>query len=362
MLYPDITYDNILNVNLVDSDLKFPILKKIQDSNFLNYSNFKVKYYSVSESVDFDKDNVNLYSEIKSISGVEYAVFNIYSKNSLHQEMILRWSMPKEQSLNVVQHESVRNLMEFIINTKEKDVNHVIMDRVVTSDNITDFKVAYDEEAKNNYISGYDFTFESRPTSTHRFWRAFIELTLGNGLGVANYWLNKHENMEDWEYKPNSEGFKKKIKDGWAFDTNAFRTNTIYHIYAGTAYYNIGRSNGYGYLGSTLWAFSGSLMWEYIGEYREQVSTNDMIFTTMGGVLAGEALRQCGFYLEKNLPGRYLKYFLVFIIDPVRMINQRIDRMTNGNVQVNLRLLNPDKTNMKKAFTRNALGNITFRF
>ncbi|MBI2889798.1 MAG: DUF3943 domain-containing protein [Nitrospirae bacterium] len=170
---------------------------------------------------------------------------------------------------------------------------------------------------------GWSITGE--PTQERRFWQGFLELFFLNGLGEAQYWIRREVNIPDWKYQPTWDGMKEKVSDGWAWDTNAFRTNSVYHAYSGSLYYQIGRANGYGPLGSTVWAFGGSLMWEYVGEYREQVSTNDMIITTFPGALMGEALRQLSYTLEQRAPRNYVSTFFVHLFDPFRKINEYLD-------------------------------------
>ncbi len=193
--------------------------------------------------------------------------------------------------------------------------------------------------SENNYESGG--RAYSGPSSTVRFWRTLGEITFINGIGVANYWINKNANIEDWRYKPNFKDAKRKILDGWYFDQNAFRTNTLYHFYGGALYYQTGRSNGYGIPASVIWACTGSFIWEYIGEFREQVSANDMIYTTMGGALLGEAFRTTSIYLEAKMPPGIISYFLVILLDPMRILNRAVDRCLYKDININVNFMNP---------------------
>jgi hypothetical protein len=171
-------------------------------------------------------------------------------------------------------------------------------------------------------------------SETTRFFFTLSETILANGFGVAQYWLMKNENMEDWEYKPNYTDLKRKIKRGWIFDTNAFRTNTLYHIYGGAGYHQIARSTGYGFFASVGWAFTGSLIWEYFGEFREAVSLNDMIFTSFAGPMLGEAFRLSGLYIELKVKPVIPRYVLMFILDPTRIANRGLNWLLFDDEQV----------------------------
>jgi hypothetical protein len=184
---------------------------------------------------------------------------------------------------------------------------------------------------------------QDKPSSP-RFYRTLIEITILNSFGVLNYWLNqdsKEDNMKDWEYKPNLHDFKRKFTDGWYLDSNAFRTNIIYHIYSGGIFHQTARSNGYGFFPSVAWTFIGSLIWEYVGEFREKVSLNDMIYTGLAGSLFGEALRHYSIYVEKtNLPAG-IKYPLMTLFDPMRIFNRAIDRCFYDDIDADITFVNP---------------------
>lgn len=200
------------------------------------------------------------------------------------------------------------------------------------------FPLGFAEDNEEPGTEDVSLTGESE--SQRRFWRALIEQVLLNGLGEAQYWIRQDANIPDWKYQPTGEGFEKKVTDGWAWDTNTFRTNSVYHSYSGALYYQIGRANGYGPVGSTAWAFTGSLMWEYLGEYREQVSTNDMIITGVAGSLLGEGLRQTSLAIERKAPHNTAATFFVYLFDPFRKLNEYLDKkFTPKRYRVRLTLI-----------------------
>ncbi len=108
------------------------------------------------------------------------------------------------------------------------------------------------------------------------------------------YWSTKEEQKVDWTLDWDRESWKKKLItfDAVRFDTNRFHVNSVRHTGIGLLQYQIGRANGIGMFGSTVLAFGLGAYWEYIVEYREAPSLNDMIMNTVGGISVGEPLYQ----------------------------------------------------------------------
>lgn len=84
------------------------------------------------------------------------------------------------------------------------------------------------------------------------------------------------------------------------FDTNHFDTNMITHPFAGYLYYTAGRGNYLSTTESFLLAVGSSTFWEYIGEFRERASANDIIVTPISGFAVGEAFTKLGMYFERS--------------------------------------------------------------
>lgn len=340
-------YNQNLSVNLIDKDLNFPILKILKIPEIFLKNSINV-YYVNNDISYFRDEDINIYSNLTNKNGLDYAFLTIYSKNNENQDLKITCQIPKVNEFRFVNSKSMKDVFDFVIQTRENNTNEIILNKIRNGNNIIDFDVSYYDDRDGTHIKEYDITVKNESLYDQNFWRTSTEIVLLNGIGMANYWMTKEENIEDWEYQPNKSGFKKKITDGWSFDTNSFRTNTVGHTYAGMMYYQTARSNGYGYLFSTLWTFAGSLLWEYAGEFREQVSINDMIFTTTGGVLIGEAFRQCSIYLENRIGKSILGGILVFVIDPMRIINRKIDQYLVSNFKVNIQFLHPTHIAFKK--------------
>ncbi|MBN2694684.1 DUF3943 domain-containing protein [bacterium] len=80
---------------------------------------------------------------------------------------------------------------------------------------------------------------------------------------------------------------KKNFETGWGWDADQMRINMYLHPFQGGVYFNTARSLGYGYWGSLVTSFIGSVQWEYFME-NEPPSVNDLIMTTLAGAAFGE--------------------------------------------------------------------------
>ena len=78
-----------------------------------------------------------------------------------------------------------------------------------------------------------------------------------------------------------------------------------------------------------------------------------MIFTTTGGVLLGEVFRQCSIYLETRFDNSILGNILVFVVDPMRIINRKIDQYSISNFKVKIQFLHPGQIAFEKISKRN---------
>ena len=77
-------------------------------------------------------------------------------------------------------------------------------------------------------------------------------------------------------------------------DDDRFDTNAVAHPQAGMVYYQIARGNGLGFTSSYLATFLASVFWEYLIEYVEVPSLNDLIMTPVAGVAIGESSFRLG--------------------------------------------------------------------
>jgi hypothetical protein len=129
--------------------------------------------------------------------------------------------------------------------------------------------------------------------------RAALEMLGVLSIGVAQYWANADTNSQDWDFPHWSDRLSGA---GVRFDNNTHVTNNILHPLSGAAYYGLSRANGMGIAGSALYTAVSSAAWEWALEWREKISINDMVTTTVGGIAAGEFLIDLASYLN-SAPG-----------------------------------------------------------
>lgn len=154
------------------------------------------------------------------------------------------------------------------------------------------------------------------PERTKHFWRAAGETF---GLNMSLWGLDRY--ILDGQYAHISfSTIRENFRHGFSWDNDHLSTNMFAHPYNGSLYYNAGRSNGYNFWQSELFAISGSAMWELFME-REYPSTNDIIATPIGGAALGEVFfRVSDLLIDDRTRGweRFEHELAAFIIDPMR--------------------------------------------
>lgn len=152
------------------------------------------------------------------------------------------------------------------------------------------------------------------------FWRASGEIV---GFNIGLWAFDRYVQHGDWSYI-NFNTIKENFKHGFKWDNDQLGTNTFLHPYNGSLYYAAGRSNGYNYWQSELFAIGGSAMWELFME-NEYPSTNDIIATPIGGAVLGETLyRISDAIIDDRTTGweRFEREAGAFILSPIRGINR----------------------------------------
>jgi hypothetical protein len=152
----------------------------------------------------------------------------------------------------------------------------------------------YDRNTGNqlSFDAAYAIYREETPRQKH-YLQAGLEIAATIGISVVNYYVAPESNYPDWEYNLRSSLKDRADFRAVRYDDNKFKTNTG-HYFAGATYYVLARSNGLDRMESLLYTFAASSAWEYIAEFREVVSINDQINTTLGGFIIGEALHEIG--------------------------------------------------------------------
>ena len=154
--------------------------------------------------------------------------------------------------------------------------------------------------------------------------RAFLETGINITLSAINYWSKYAKFIEDWQFELNWKDQKRKFftSEGLRLDSNNLRLNWT-HAWAGALYYNWARSNRLSPFTSFLFSAGGSLIWEYIAEWREISSINDHVFTWVGGPAIGEPLFQIADHFRSR-PG-LANRIACLLIDPMLGINDFLD-------------------------------------
>jgi Domain of unknown function (DUF3943) len=151
---------------------------------------------------------------------------------------------------------------------------------------------------------------------------ALIETSIALGAGIAWYHADGHFNQKDWDYNLSWETWKKRFVtfDAVRFDDNAFGINAIVHPLDGAGYYLIARGNRLGPLPAFLITLVASTFWEFVIEYREVASINDLIFTPVTGLAIGEPMVRLSNFLRAGDPGP-LKEVLATAMNPIDAVN-----------------------------------------
>lgn len=165
-------------------------------------------------------------------------------------------------------------------------------------------------------------------TSSTNWGRSYAELASLIAFTQTLYWIRYANFVEDWQYKLSWADQRERLftLEAWRFDTNLFRVNWTHQL-AGSLYYEFARSNRLTWLESTLVAGCGALWWELVTEWREVISINDLIFTTIGGYAGGESFYQLGRFLQDS-PGETAG--VLSLLNPVLQLNRWMDGAPRG--------------------------------
>lgn len=324
-------------INISEQDYTSYFLPLLPSHGYIFTRNY---FYSNSIS-EPALDTVNFIEGKNIIKDQEFYRLSSNAVDKSGTGFTFEWDISTGSFFDNRKNEALKFTTETIFESQQADVNTVFVKKLIKSESITDLNPLYTEGNEVTEIKGYEFNYTIKRSSSYYAERTIIEILLGCGVGVTNYYLTKFENMVDWKYTYSWDDAQQKVKDGWYWDPNNFNTNTIYHIYAGMSYYQIARSNYYTIPESLVWTFAGSFFWEFFGEWREQVSMNDMIFTPMLGAITGEALIQTCNYMETHMSPGPVREIIYFVINPFGWINKMIDSSNSGDIRVRLVFTNP---------------------
>ncbi len=128
--------------------------------------------------------------------------------------------------------------------------------------------------------------------------RAALAMAAMLTLGTSWYWAYRGQNAVDWD-DPN---LRARVSgEAWCMDNNGIAMNFLAHPFSGSAFYAVARANHLGVATSSLYSFTTSFIWEYVIEFREKVSINDVVVTPGAGIAMGEFFHKLGLYVNGAL-------------------------------------------------------------
>jgi len=134
---------------------------------------------------------------------------------------------------------------------------------------------------------------EERRSAHHA--RAFVEMGAGLALGTGGYWLLMNRNVADWD---NPRPLSRFDGSAWVLDNNSIGVNFLGHPATGGLSYSLARGNHQSVLGAFAYSFLTSFAWEFVIEFKEKVSVNDVLVTPGAGLPLGEFFHKLGLYLD----------------------------------------------------------------
>jgi hypothetical protein len=167
---------------------------------------------------------------------------------------------------------------------------------------------------------------DSPKPRTKHFWMAAGEIAL---LEAGPWAFDRYVSDEDYA-RISLHSVNENLKAGPEFDRDHFNINQSSHPYHGSLFFEAGRSNGYTYWQSGLFALSGSLLWECCME-NDHPSVNDLVNTTLGGMTRGEISHRLSVMILDNTASggnRLWREIAAAVINPVGALS----RLSRGDM------------------------------
>ncbi len=164
------------------------------------------------------------------------------------------------------------------------------------------------------------------PKPGKRFWLASAEIL---SLEIIPYTQNRYLNHEDYALI-SWISIRDNLQSGLTFDGDKFTTNQLGHTVSGALFFNAPRTNGYSFWESAPFVLAGSYVWEMVFE-TQKPSLNDLVNTTLGGMVSGEATyRLSQMLLDDRARGgpRVLRETAAALLNPTQLVT----RLTTGDL------------------------------
>ena len=154
------------------------------------------------------------------------------------------------------------------------------------------------------------------------FFTAGSEIVLLEALPWA---FDRYVDNEDFS-RISTHTVSDNFHSGFQFDRDHFQVNQSSHPYHGSLFFEAGRSNGYTYWESGLFALAGSFVWECCME-NDRPSTNDIVNTTLGGMTRGEISHRLSIMILDNTASganRFFRELGAAIVNPVNALSRLV--------------------------------------
>jgi len=168
---------------------------------------------------------------------------------------------------------------------------------------------------------------DSEPKHQRHAVRAVVETAFALALNVVWYRWDADFNAPDWELRWDRDSWYRKAVtfEAVRLDSNRFSTNAGSHTEGGTLIYLIGRGNGLGPGASTLLSLGEVVIWEYVAEYSEKPSLNDILTNPFGGLAVGEPFYQLSEFFAHSA-NNGVNRTLATIFSPLTPTHEWVDK------------------------------------
>lgn len=137
-----------------------------------------------------------------------------------------------------------------------------------------------------------------RPIRPHPGHAALWEASLLT-TGTVAYFIEKRRGSVQWTAESWPARFS---REAYRYDNNSFPQNFVLHPLSGAIFYGVARANDLSIAASAGYSLATSFAWEFLLEFHDKVSVNDLVATASTGIVLGEFLHQLGRYVN-SAPG-----------------------------------------------------------
>ena len=232
--------------------------------------------------IEMARDTLTIVDSQESNEALKTVSWKMNTSDQMEREVLVRKLV--RRYMNAKKHE--RALKEFVLSTNISQSQAISLNDKYEYVETQSGKVISLEQAEQAFVN--------ENAKNKNFMQATLNMAMVLGSGQIWYWSNKDFNAVDWEYGFDWESYRQKLVtfEAVKFDSNEFETNSMAHPFAGAWYHLGAKAAGYDMYESFLFGFSSSLIWEYVGEFKEKVSINDLVITPVAGAVLGESIHK----------------------------------------------------------------------